>query len=72
MVAEAAHAKGWFKNVDRGRRLGAFLLSRMELEAGPLRSALAQLEAAVYAPGSTVPTDPAPIKDTIADDRSQS
>jgi hypothetical protein len=67
IVAAAAHAKGWFKNVDRGKQLGAFVLSRSELEGGPLRSVLAQLEAAVYASADALSADPAYTEDTVAD-----
>ncbi len=67
IIAAAAHAKSWFKNVDRGKQLGAFILSRSELESGQLRSALAQLEAAVYAPGDSLSADPASTEDTVAD-----
>jgi hypothetical protein len=71
IVAAAAHAKSWFKNVDRGRQLGAFLLMSLELEGCPLRLALAQLEAAVYAPALALSTGPALTRDTTADSGSQ-
>lgn len=42
--------KGWFKRVDKGRRLGRFILDTPELQAGDVKSKIDALKEAIYAP----------------------
>lgn len=48
VVGNAAKEKGWFKNVDRGRALANFVLTRGELSAGPVAETIATLREHVY------------------------
>jgi putative ATP-dependent endonuclease of OLD family len=42
--------KGWFKRVDKGRRLGRFILDTPDLQAGDVKSKIGALKEAIYAP----------------------
>lgn len=45
--------KGWFKRVDKGRRLGRFILDSTDLEGGEVKSKIGALRDAIYAPAET-------------------
>jgi putative ATP-dependent endonuclease of the OLD family len=61
-VAMVSKSKGWFKRVDRGQRLGSFILETPALTMGPLWAVLEQLRAAIYA--DTAAEAPARSTDT--------
>lgn len=42
--------KGWFKRVDKGRRLGRFILDAPDLDGGEVQSTIDALREAIYAP----------------------
>lgn len=48
-VAAVSKEKGWFKRVDKGQRLGTFILETASLQAGPVKATLDELKAAIYA-----------------------
>jgi hypothetical protein len=48
-VATASKEKGWFKRVDKGQRLGAFILDTESLHSGPVRDTIEALKVAIYA-----------------------
>lgn len=45
--------KGWFKRVDKGRRLGRFILESTDLEGGEVKAKIDALRDAIYAPAET-------------------
>lgn len=47
-VSEVSKSKGWFKRVDKGQRLGTFILETPVLQTAPIRTILDELRAAVY------------------------
>lgn len=47
-VGLVSKEKGWFKRVDKGQRLGAFILETPSLQTGPVRATLDELKAAIY------------------------
>lgn len=65
IVGEAAkgkqHAKekAWFKRVDKGRRLGRFILETSELQTGEIGAKLEELKTAIYARPDAAPGRPA-------------
>jgi hypothetical protein len=48
VVGKTAKASGWFKNVDRGKHLAAFVLDRPELQSGTVADTIAALRTHVY------------------------
>lgn len=48
-VALTAKNKGWFKRVDKGQRLGTFILETPSLRTGPVWAILEVLKATIYA-----------------------
>lgn len=48
-VATASKEKGWFKRVDKGQRLGAFILETDSLRSGPVQHTIEALKVAIYA-----------------------
>lgn len=48
--------KAWFKRVDKGRRLGRFILDTPHLQAGVVKATLDELRAAIYARPGAAPT----------------
>ncbi|TGN65020.1 ATP-binding protein [Nocardioides eburneiflavus] len=60
-IALVSKEKGWFKRVDKGQRLGRFLLESASLQTGPVRATIDELKAAIYArpPGTQTTTQPA-------------
>ncbi|MDQ1104818.1 ATP-dependent nuclease [Nocardioides zeae] len=44
------NVRGWFKRVDKGRRLGRFILDSTDLEGGEVESKIGALRGAIYAP----------------------
>ncbi len=48
--------KAWFKRVDKGRRLGRFILETPALQAGEVKAKLDELKAAIYARPEAPPT----------------
>lgn len=48
VVGKTAKATGWFKNVDRGKVLAAFVLERPELQRGPVAATFSELRGQVY------------------------
>lgn len=56
IVGHAAKGKSWFKRVDKGRRLGRFVLETPELQAGEFKAKMDELKAAIYAR-----PEPAPV-----------
>ncbi|MDO3398073.1 AAA family ATPase [Nocardioides sp. SOB44] len=48
-VATASKEKGWFKRVDKGQRLGAFILETESLHSGPVQDTIDALKVAIYA-----------------------
>ena len=48
-VALVSNDKGWFKRVDKGRRLGTFILETAALQAGPVKATIDELKASIYA-----------------------
>lgn len=51
--------KAWFKRVDKGRRLGRFILETPALHTGEVMAKLDELKAAIYARAKTTPEAPA-------------
>ena len=49
IVGLSARDKAWFKRVDKGRRLGRFILEAPALRAGAVQSTLEELKTAIYA-----------------------
>lgn len=58
-LSEVSKGKGWFKRVDKGQRLGAFILQTPALQTERIREVLDQLHVAVYTASAAeqVPTD---------------
>lgn len=54
IVGKAAKTKSWFKRVDKGRRLGRFMLQTPALQSGSVKFKLDELRTAIYA--RSVPT----------------
>ncbi|WP_328990337.1 ATP-binding protein [Kribbella sp. NBC_01245] len=52
VVGLAAKKKGWFKRVDKGRRLGRFMLDTPALQTGDVKTTIDQLKVAIYARSS--------------------
>ena len=50
--------KAWFKRVDKGRRLGRFILETPALQTGEVRAKFDELKAAIYARPETTPEAP--------------
>ncbi|MDF1602257.1 ATP-binding protein [Nocardioides sp. YIM 152315] len=48
-VATASKEKGWFKRVDKGQRLGTFILETASLHSGAVQDTLEALKSAIYA-----------------------
>lgn len=57
--------KGWFKRVDKGRRLGRFILDTPDLDGGQVQSTIDGLREAIYAPAQPV-TETIRIEQAIA------
>lgn len=58
IVGMAASKKVWFKNVDKGKHLAEFLLTRDELKTGPVAETVALLrEYTYFRPGSPAEQD---------------
>lgn len=55
IVALAAHKCGWFKNVEKGKRLAAFMNTRPEFSSGPIAAAFDKLREATYQPRPASP-----------------
>jgi len=51
-LSEVSKSKGWFKRVDRGQRLGAFILQSPALQTERIRTVLDALHAAIYTPSN--------------------
>jgi putative ATP-dependent endonuclease of OLD family len=49
--------KAWFKRVDKGRRLGRFILKTPALQAGDVKAKLDELKAAIYARPEATPEE---------------
>lgn len=47
-VALVSKEKGWFKRVDKGHRLGTFILESESLQVGPVKATIDELKAAIY------------------------
>ncbi|MGH3353816.1 MAG: ATP-dependent nuclease [Nocardioides sp.] len=47
-VATASKEKSWFKRVDKGQRLGTFILETESLHSGPVLDTIEALKAAIY------------------------
>ena len=58
--------KGWFKRVDKGQRLGTFILETTTLQTGPVKATIDELKAAIYArpPAKREPHQPPPTATT--------
>lgn len=56
--------KGWFKRVDKGRRLGRFILEADELQTGDVKAKIDALQEAIYARPEPAKEDPgsAPVE----------
>ncbi|MCK5927656.1 MAG: ATP-binding protein [Nocardioides sp.] len=50
IVGKSAKGKSWFKRVDKGRRLGRFILDSPDLEGGGVESKIGALREAIYTP----------------------
>lgn len=48
-VSDVSKATGWFKRVDKGQRLGSFILETPSLQTGVVKATLNKLKAAIYA-----------------------
>lgn len=48
-VALVSKEQGWFKRVDKGHRLGTFILETASLQAGPVKATIDELKTAIYA-----------------------
>jgi hypothetical protein len=48
-VALVSKERGWFKRVDKGSRLGTFILETASLRSGPVMATIDELKAAIYA-----------------------
>jgi hypothetical protein len=53
-VALAAKENGWFKRVDKGERLGTFILETPALQTGDVRTTIDGLKAAIYTRPATL------------------
>lgn len=60
-VALVSKQKGWFKRVDKGQRLGTFILETAALQEGPVKATIDELKTAIYARSPA--TQPADHKD---------
>ena len=58
--------KGWFKRVDKGRRLGRFILDSADLEGGQVKSKIDALRKAIYASAETAAETVDAVQTTIA------
>lgn len=59
IVGSVAKDKSWFKRVDKGRRLGRFILDTPALQTGEVKATLDELRAAIYGrTGALVAGDP--------------
>jgi len=47
-VGSVSKKKGWFKRVDKGRRLGQFIRETLQLNTGSVEGTLQELRAAIY------------------------
>ncbi|WP_370890201.1 ATP-dependent endonuclease [Janibacter sp. GXQ6167] len=66
--------KGWFKRVDKGRRLGRFILDSTELDGGNVKTRIGALRDAIYAPTETVLTQKsktAAVEPAVTDEASE-
>lgn len=61
-VATASKEKGWFKRVDKGQRLGAFILETESLHNDPVQDTIEALKVAIYT-RRTIQTDTAHLTD---------
>ncbi|UFU06320.1 ATP-dependent nuclease [Ruania halotolerans] len=59
-VGDTAKHKSWFKNVDRGKALAAFVLSRPELAEGAVAATLAKVREHTYYQPEPAPNDAPP------------
>lgn len=48
-IALVSKSKSWFKRVDKGQRLGTFILETPPLQTGKFKATIDQLRAAIYA-----------------------
>lgn len=62
IVGNTAKAQGWFKRVDKGRRLGKFILDTPALRGGEVATRLAQLQEFIYARSDTAPGEAAVMR----------
>lgn len=57
IVGNVAKKKDWFKRVDKGRRLGRFILETGQLQSGTVWDTITQLRNAIYASLQSVDID---------------
>jgi putative ATP-dependent endonuclease of OLD family len=70
--------KGWFKRVDKGRRLGRFILGSTDLDGGDVKARIGVLRDAIYAPAksadmetsTTGPEEIAAVEPAVTDEAS--
>ncbi len=62
-VARVSKEKAWFKRVDKGHRLGTFILETASLQAGPVKATIDEFKAAIYARSLTTQPTTQPAAD---------
>jgi putative ATP-dependent endonuclease of the OLD family len=70
-VTLVSKSKGWFKRVDKGRRLGTFILETPALQTGEFKATIDKLRAAIYADSLADQPDTQPLDDNHARSETQ-